>query len=180
VWVNNAGVTLFGRLEETPLESYRRVIDTNLFGYVHGARAAIPYLREQGSGVLINNASQVAAFGQPYTSAYVMTKHAIRALCECLRQGLLDAPGIDVCTLLPGWTSVDGGWRQPARRGGGRACLRGAGGTRRAVAPHAAHTPLSPGSHVRLPPPSYVANFDSGNAMLRATARPALRSPRYV
>jgi NADP-dependent 3-hydroxy acid dehydrogenase YdfG len=60
VWVNNAGVTLVGRLEETPLEPYRRVIDTNLFGYVHGARAAIPYLREQGSGVLINNASQVA------------------------------------------------------------------------------------------------------------------------
>jgi hypothetical protein len=46
-----------------------------------------------------------------------MTKHAIRALGECLRQELLDAPGIAVCTLLPGWSSVDGGWRQPARAG---------------------------------------------------------------
>jgi NAD(P)-dependent dehydrogenase (short-subunit alcohol dehydrogenase family) len=46
-WVNNAAVTLFGRIEETPYEAYRRVIETNLFGYIHGARVVIPYFREQ-------------------------------------------------------------------------------------------------------------------------------------
>src|SRR5207244_7676562 len=59
VWVNNAAVTLFGRLEETPAEPYRRVIETNLFGTVHGVRAVLPSFREQGSGVLINVASVV-------------------------------------------------------------------------------------------------------------------------
>ncbi|MBX6312637.1 MAG: SDR family oxidoreductase [Isosphaeraceae bacterium] len=101
IWVNNAAVTLFGRIEETPLEDYRRVIETNLFGYVHGARAAIPYFREQGSGVLINVASIVGKIGQPYTSAYVATKFAILGLSECLRQELLDAPDIHVCAILP-------------------------------------------------------------------------------
>jgi NAD(P)-dependent dehydrogenase (short-subunit alcohol dehydrogenase family) len=103
VWVNNAAVTLFGRFEETPPEVYRRVIETNLFGYIHGARAALPYFREQGSGVLINNASMVAKVPQPYTSPYVISKHGIRALGECLRQELsLDgAKDIHVCTIMP-------------------------------------------------------------------------------
>jgi short-subunit dehydrogenase len=105
VWVNNAAVTLFSRFEETPPELYRRVIDTNLFGYVHGARAVLPCFREQGSGVLINNASIAGEIGQPYTSAYSVTKFAIRGLGECLRQELLDAPDIHVCTLLP--ASID-------------------------------------------------------------------------
>ena len=107
VWVNNAAVTLFGRFEETPAEAYRRVIETNLFGYVYGARAALPIFREQGSGVLINVASIAGEISQPYTSAYVLTKHAIRAFGMSLRQELsLDgAPDIQVCTVLP--ASID-------------------------------------------------------------------------
>ncbi len=100
VWVNNAAVTLFGRLEEAPSESYRRVIETNLFGTIHGARAALPYFREQGSGVLINVASVVGKLGQPYTSAYVASKAGIIALSECLRQEVQDAEDIHVCTIL--------------------------------------------------------------------------------
>jgi len=100
LWVNNAAVTVFGRFEETPLQAARRVIDVNLFGYIHGARAVIPYFREQNSGVLINVASQVAKMGEPFASYYVMTKFAIRGLGECLRQELRDTR-IDVCTLLP-------------------------------------------------------------------------------
>ncbi|HLI75766.1 MAG TPA: SDR family oxidoreductase [Acidobacteriaceae bacterium] len=106
VWVNNAAVTLFGRLEETPYQSYRRVIETNLFGYVHGARAALPYFREQGSGVLINVASVVGKMGQPYTSAYVASKFGIVGLSECLRQEVTDAEDIHVCTVLPGSTDT--------------------------------------------------------------------------
>jgi NAD(P)-dependent dehydrogenase (short-subunit alcohol dehydrogenase family) len=107
VWVNNAAVTLFARFEEMPIEACRRVIETNLFGYIYGARAAVPYFREQGSGVLINVASIAGRVGQPYTSAYVTTKWGIRGLSECLRQELLlDAPhDIHVCTVLP--ASID-------------------------------------------------------------------------
>ncbi len=103
VWVNNAAVAFFGRFEETPYEVYRRVIEVNLFGYIHGARAVLPYFREQGSGVLINNASMVAKIPQPYTSPYVISKHGIRALGECLRQELsLDGDhDIHVVTIMP-------------------------------------------------------------------------------
>ncbi|HSK99506.1 MAG TPA: SDR family oxidoreductase [Rubrobacteraceae bacterium] len=103
VWVNNAAVTLFGRFEETPSEVYRRVFETNLFGYIHGARGGFPYFREQGSGVLINVSSVVAGAGQPYTSAYVASKFAIRGLSECLRQELIldGARDIHVCNVMP-------------------------------------------------------------------------------
>ena len=107
VWVNNAGVTLFARLEEAPMKEYRRVFETNLFGYVYGARAALPYFREQGSGVLINNDSVVAKASQPYTSAYVTSKFAVHGLSECLREELIldGAKDIHVCTLMP--ASID-------------------------------------------------------------------------
>ena len=48
VSINNAAVTLFATFEESPPDVYRRVIETNLFGYIHGARAVLPYFREPG------------------------------------------------------------------------------------------------------------------------------------
>ncbi|MBW3540353.1 MAG: SDR family NAD(P)-dependent oxidoreductase, partial [Planctomycetes bacterium] len=104
VWINNAAVTLFARFEESPPEDFRRVIDTNLFGYVHGARAALAEFRRQGRGVLINVASVVGKVGQPFTSAYVTSKFAIVGFSECLRQELRDTE-IDVVTILP--ASID-------------------------------------------------------------------------
>lgn len=101
VWVNNAAVTLFGRVEETPSDAYDEVIRTNVFGAVNGARSVIPIFREQGHGVLINTSSIVSFVPQPYTSAYVASKAAIRALSDCWRQELRDARGIHVCTVLP-------------------------------------------------------------------------------
>lgn len=103
VWVNNAAVTMFAGFEEAPSEAYRRVLETNLFGYIHGARAVLPYFREQGHGILINNSSVVAATSQPYTGAYVISKHGIRALGMNLRQELLldGKTGIRVCTIMP-------------------------------------------------------------------------------
>jgi short-subunit dehydrogenase len=101
VWVNNAAVALFGRFEEVPPDVYDNVIQTNLFGYIYGARAALPVFREQGHGVLINVASMVSYVGQPYTSAYVASKHAIRGLGECLRMELIDERDMHVCTVLP-------------------------------------------------------------------------------
>jgi short-subunit dehydrogenase len=105
VWVNNAGVTLFGRIEETPYEACRQVMETNFFGYLHGARGVIPHFREQGRGVLINVSSMVGKVGQPYTSMYVASKFAINGFSECLRMELMDAPDIHVCTVLAG--SID-------------------------------------------------------------------------
>lgn len=104
VWVNNAAVSLFARFEEAPSALWRQVIETNLFGYVHGARAVLPIFREQGHGILIMNSSLVGLGGQPYLSAYVTAKFAIRGLSSSLRQELLGTD-IHVCDLLPG--SID-------------------------------------------------------------------------
>lgn len=105
VWVNNAAVSLFSRFEEAPYEDFRRVIDTNLFGYIHGARVALPYFREQGRGTLVNVASVISKIGSPYASAYAISKAGVVGLSDSLRMELRDAPGIHVCTILP--ASID-------------------------------------------------------------------------
>jgi hypothetical protein len=69
--------------------------------------------------VIINNASMVAVAGQPYTSAYVASKWAIRGLTASLRMELRDAPGIHACTVLPG--SIDTPIFQQAANYTGRA-----------------------------------------------------------
>ena len=57
VWVNCAGVMAYGRFEDVPSDVFRAVIETNLFGQVHGARAALRRFRAQGRGVLVNMGS---------------------------------------------------------------------------------------------------------------------------
>jgi NAD(P)-dependent dehydrogenase (short-subunit alcohol dehydrogenase family) len=101
VWANCAGVMAYGRFEDVPGDVFRAIIETNLLGQVHGARAALPHFRRQGSGVLINMASVWGRVTTPDVSAYVTSKFAVRAFSECLREELSDSPGIDVATILP-------------------------------------------------------------------------------
>ena len=101
VWVNNAVLAAIGRLEEVPPEANRRVVETNLLGYVHGAQAALPRFRERGSGVLINVSSGFGLVGAPYAGAYTATKFAQRGLGQALRGELLGS-GVEVCTIMPG------------------------------------------------------------------------------
>lgn len=102
VWVNNASVSSYGRTEEMPAQMWRRVIEVNLFGAYHGVRAALPWMREQGTGVLINVSSVLGKTPSPYQSAYVASKYALRALTESVRQEVTDAGDIAVCSVLPG------------------------------------------------------------------------------
>ena len=103
VWVNNAAVALFAKFEEAPAAVYQRVIETNLFGYVNGARAALREFKKQHSGVLVNVDSVVAGAPQPYTSAYVASKYAIRGWSACLRMelSLEHERDIHVCNVMP-------------------------------------------------------------------------------
>ena len=106
VWVNNAGVMVYGYFEQIPDQTYRRVIETNLFGQINGARAVLPYFREQESGgVLINVSSLWGRMFSPYVSAYTTSKFGVRAFSESLREALADVENVDVCTILP--ASVD-------------------------------------------------------------------------
>ena len=101
VWVNNAGVIAYGRFGEVPSDVFRAVIETNLFGQVHGARAALPHFHHQRSGVVINLSSVWGRVTAPDVSAYVASKFAVRALGECLRQELRDVRDVYVATILP-------------------------------------------------------------------------------
>jgi NAD(P)-dependent dehydrogenase (short-subunit alcohol dehydrogenase family) len=101
-WVNNAGVNQYGRFEEVPFDEWRRVIEVNLLGQAHGARAAIPYFREQGEGVLVNVSSVLAKVASPLQSAYVASKFGVRGLSDSLRQELQDVPGVHVANVMPG------------------------------------------------------------------------------
>lgn len=104
VWVNNAGVYLTGKFEDAPLEDMRRVMDTNFFGYVHGAHAALTQFRKQGYGTLIDVSSVNAIAQQPYIGIYSASKAAIRALDESLRMELrLEElqDDIHICTVMP-------------------------------------------------------------------------------
>ncbi len=101
VWFNNAGVGIFGRFEDLPSDAWRRVIATNVFGYVHGAKVAMRQFRRQGHGLLVQNASIVGRTAKPDSTAYATSKFAVRGFSEALRQEVLDQPGIQVCTILP-------------------------------------------------------------------------------
>jgi NAD(P)-dependent dehydrogenase (short-subunit alcohol dehydrogenase family) len=101
VWINNAGVTAFAPLLEGPFEDHRRVIETNVYGPIFGARAALPIFRRQRAGVLINVSSVLGKVGQPYVPSYVISKFALQGLSETLRKALAEERDIHVCTLLP-------------------------------------------------------------------------------
>lgn len=103
VWVNCASVGLFASVADSPLEDVRRLLDVNVMGYVHGARAALAHMRRQGAGVLVNVSSVIGVVPQPYGFAYAMAKAAVRALSVSLRSELRLAGvrGIDVVTVIP-------------------------------------------------------------------------------
>jgi NAD(P)-dependent dehydrogenase (short-subunit alcohol dehydrogenase family) len=101
VWFNNAGMGVFGRFDDVPSEVWRGVIETNLFGYMHGAKVAMRAFYRQGSGVLIQNASIVGRLAKSDGSAYATSKFAVRGFSEALRQEVLDYPDIHICTILP-------------------------------------------------------------------------------
>jgi NAD(P)-dependent dehydrogenase (short-subunit alcohol dehydrogenase family) len=63
-WVNNAGVSIYGRIEEVPLDDAQRLFETNYWGVVHGSLAALPHLKREG-GALINVGSELSETAMP-------------------------------------------------------------------------------------------------------------------
>ena len=104
VWVNNAGVYAAGRFEDVPSDVFRRVVETNLLGYVTGARAALRQFRRQGEGVLINVGSIGSLVPMAHFSSYTAAKAGVLGWTIALRQEL-HGTGIEVCAVLP--ASID-------------------------------------------------------------------------
>lgn len=99
-WVNNAGVLIVGEFEKTELDEARRLFDVNFWGEVHGMKAALGVMREQGAGTVINVTSVTARRPLPLMSFYSASKAGLNGLTEALRTEL-DNSGIEVCMVMP-------------------------------------------------------------------------------
>jgi NAD(P)-dependent dehydrogenase (short-subunit alcohol dehydrogenase family) len=86
VIVNNAGYGLFGAIEELDEQQLRDELETNLFGALWVVQAALPYLREQGSGHIIQMSSIGGLIAMPIGGGYLPAKWALEAVNESLAQ----------------------------------------------------------------------------------------------
>ena len=86
-WINNAGVSVFGRLEDVQPEDHRRLFDTNFWGVVHGSLEAVRHLKGRG-GALINLGSEVSDRAVPLQGMYSASKHAVKGFTDALRMEL--------------------------------------------------------------------------------------------
>jgi short-subunit dehydrogenase len=101
-WVHTAAVVAYGRFEDVPSETFRRVLDTNMHGTVHAARVALRQFRRQGHGTLVLTGSLLGEIATPYMSSYVASKWAVRGLARVLAIEARDTPDIHVCAVSPG------------------------------------------------------------------------------
>jgi NADP-dependent 3-hydroxy acid dehydrogenase YdfG len=82
---NNAGLGWSGFFGTETIDNIRKVLDTNLYGVIHGVKAVLPYMLKRESGHIVNIASVAAIAPLPLQSVYVASKCAVRGLTECLR-----------------------------------------------------------------------------------------------
>lgn len=101
VVVNNAGYSLVGSLEEMTDQEFRQTLDVNLFGPVNVIRAAMPYLRAQESGHVINISSNAGYVGFANAASYNAAKFALIGISEALAQEVKPF-GITVTVVAPG------------------------------------------------------------------------------
>jgi short-subunit dehydrogenase len=112
-WVNNAAVSMYGRLMDLSLDDMHRQFNVVFWGQVHGSRTAVPYLERQG-GALINVASAVADRAIPLQGNYCAAKHAIKAFTDTLRMEL-EEKGAPVAVSLVKPGSIDTPFFEKAR-----------------------------------------------------------------
>ena len=102
-WVNNAAVIMYATVAESQVDEIRRIIEVNLLGQIHGVKAVLPIMKQQGSGTIINIASALAWRAVPLLSAYTASKHGIKGFTEALRLELMhDGADIDATLIVPG------------------------------------------------------------------------------
>jgi NADP-dependent 3-hydroxy acid dehydrogenase YdfG len=100
-WVNNAGIGIYGPLQEGTIEDYRRLFDTNFWGVVYGSLEAVRHLSERG-GSLINVGSTVSDRALFLQGMYSASKHAVKGFTDALRMEVEQAGKPVSVTLI--WT----------------------------------------------------------------------------
>jgi short-subunit dehydrogenase len=142
-WINDAGVAIYAKLADTPIEEHQRLFQTNYFGVVNGSLAALPHLRASG-GSLLTVASIASDLPSPLLGAYSASKHAVKGFINSLRIEL-NSEGSPVAVTLIKPSGVD--------------------------TPIAQHAVNHEGTEVRVPPPVYDPEIVA-QAILDAVERP--------
>jgi NAD(P)-dependent dehydrogenase (short-subunit alcohol dehydrogenase family) len=101
VLVNNAGVGITGPIEETPNEEITKAFNTNLYGPINVMKAALPQMRLQKSGLIINVTSIAGYMGLPYRGIYSATKGALELVTEAMRMEVKDF-NVQITNVAPG------------------------------------------------------------------------------
>ncbi|MGC2373405.1 MAG: SDR family NAD(P)-dependent oxidoreductase [Solirubrobacteraceae bacterium] len=106
VLVNNAGTMLLGPIENAPTEEWRRMIAVNVFGVLYCTHAALPLMKEQGSGHIVNISSVAGRVARAGSGVYNLTKFGIGAFSESLRQEAVPL-GVRVTLIEPGAVATE-------------------------------------------------------------------------
>lgn len=106
ILLNNAGLGYFGFLEDMKPEEWQEMYETNVNGIFHTCRMALPVMKQQKHGHILNIASTAALEGMPQVAAYCGSKWAVKGLSESLFREVRDF-GIKVTCIYPGSTKTD-------------------------------------------------------------------------
>jgi NAD(P)-dependent dehydrogenase (short-subunit alcohol dehydrogenase family) len=112
VLVNNAGIGIFGRVDETSPEDFRAVLETNLFSVFYCCREAIPLMKKRGGGYIINISSLAGTNAHPQMTAYNASKFGLNGFSEALMQEVRH-DGIKVSYIMPGSVNTNFGGDEP-------------------------------------------------------------------
>ena len=104
-WVNDAGLGVFGRIEQVSDADHRRLFDVNFWGVVYGTQIAAAHLKSKG-GAIINLGSIASEAGLPLQGMYSASKHAIEGFTDAFRMEMEDA-GAPISLTLIRPTSID-------------------------------------------------------------------------
>lgn len=101
-WVNNAGISEYATLEDIPIRDMERIIRVNLLGTMYGVKAALPFLKAQGAGTIINVGSGLGVRSIPLQGTYCASKAGVKGFTEALRMEMAhDHPDIHATLILP-------------------------------------------------------------------------------
>lgn len=112
-WVNNAGLSIYGRLDTVPIDDQRALFEVNYWGAVSGSLTAARVMAENG-GVIINVGSVVSDRAIPLQGAYCASKHALKAFTDTLRMEI-DEAGLPIAVSLVKPASIDTPFFEHAR-----------------------------------------------------------------
>lgn len=101
-WINNAGLSIYGPIEEVPVEDARRLFDVNYWGIVHGSLTAVSHLKDHG-GAVINLGSVTSDRAIPLQGHYSASKHAVKAFTDALRMEIeKEGAPVSITLIKPG------------------------------------------------------------------------------